>query len=371
MESIVLKRQDLYVQVWSEPMTTLSQKCGISDYELRKICKRMGIPLPKAGHWQKIRNGKTVLPTPLPSSHSGEQEVNLNKEAQKKASEAEHLSPVALLQKEIEKDLQHVLHVPARLTNPDKLIAAVKADMEQKSWTYRSTGLLSSSLDFIDIRVSKSNLSRALRIMDTFIKALQARGHKLEVSSWGTSAIMGSEKFEVSIREKLKRSKEIRPGEYNYDYTPTGVLILKTGRYWNLKEWQDGKVPLEQKLSSILAHLELVTKQEEEKKIIREKEYAVRLEKERIQKETEALKVKELLKFKKLLKEAKRWLKAQMLREYIAAVKQQSKVSGTPSKELEDWLKWAQNKLNWFDPRINGSDELLSEVDKETLTFRK
>ena len=48
---IKLTRQQLYDEVWSEPMTKLAVKYGLSDVGLAKICNRNHIPKPKVGHW--------------------------------------------------------------------------------------------------------------------------------------------------------------------------------------------------------------------------------------------------------------------------------------------------------------------------------
>ena len=46
MKKTTFTRQELYELVWSESMLSLSKKYNISDTALRKICKRMNIPLP-------------------------------------------------------------------------------------------------------------------------------------------------------------------------------------------------------------------------------------------------------------------------------------------------------------------------------------
>ncbi|WP_262710944.1 hypothetical protein [Pontibacter mangrovi] len=38
MNRKVITRQELYQQVWSEPISSLSKKYNVSDYELRKQC---------------------------------------------------------------------------------------------------------------------------------------------------------------------------------------------------------------------------------------------------------------------------------------------------------------------------------------------
>lgn len=275
------------------------------------------------------------------------------------------------MQQEIERDLQQVLQVPARLTNPDKLITAAKANIEERNITYRFTGLLTTSLGFMDIKVARQSLNRAYRVMDTLIKALQARGHSTLVSGSKAYIHIRKERFEVAIREKLKRSDEIRRGNYSYDYIPTGALVLKIGYSWNGREWQDGKVRLESKLSAIIAYLEWKTQKEEEWRLECQKAEEVRREEERVLREQQARKEQELLRFKHLLQQAKRWNEAQQLRAYIAAVEHQAKGAPTHFLDRNEWLTWAEQKADWYDPQVNLPDELLDEVDKDTLAFRK
>ena len=77
MEQITITRQELYDMVWIEPMTSIAKKYNISDNGLRKICIKLQIPLPKTGHWMKLRAGNKVKVIPLPTSYKGEQEVKL------------------------------------------------------------------------------------------------------------------------------------------------------------------------------------------------------------------------------------------------------------------------------------------------------
>lgn len=52
-----LSRQDLYQLVWTEPITTLAKRFGISDRGLTKVCQRSDIPAPPRGYWAKIAAG--------------------------------------------------------------------------------------------------------------------------------------------------------------------------------------------------------------------------------------------------------------------------------------------------------------------------
>jgi hypothetical protein len=44
-----IKREELYEQVWSVPIWMLCQQYGLSDNGLRKVCKRLNVPVPQGG----------------------------------------------------------------------------------------------------------------------------------------------------------------------------------------------------------------------------------------------------------------------------------------------------------------------------------
>lgn len=92
MEKVTLTRKELYDLVWTEPLSKLAKKYKISDNGLRKICKRMNIPIPAMGHWQKIQYGKPVIVTKLPKKYEGKDEITLD---EKVAGDIDVDSPIA------------------------------------------------------------------------------------------------------------------------------------------------------------------------------------------------------------------------------------------------------------------------------------
>jgi hypothetical protein len=77
MEQATLTRRELYDLVWSTRMTTIAKKYLISDVGLRKICISMNIPLPRAGHWEKIKAGNPISVAPLPEKFEAKGEIIL------------------------------------------------------------------------------------------------------------------------------------------------------------------------------------------------------------------------------------------------------------------------------------------------------
>jgi hypothetical protein len=63
--TVKFTREQLYKEVWSKPMTSLAKEYGLSDVGLRKICKRLHVPLPPQGYHLRDRKGS---PPPLPAA---------------------------------------------------------------------------------------------------------------------------------------------------------------------------------------------------------------------------------------------------------------------------------------------------------------
>ena len=64
-------RKALYDLVWSEPMKTISERFGISDVALKKICVRATIPTPDRGYWAKKDAGKQTFQAAFPARPPG------------------------------------------------------------------------------------------------------------------------------------------------------------------------------------------------------------------------------------------------------------------------------------------------------------
>jgi hypothetical protein len=263
---------------------------------------------------------------------------------------------------EIENDPRVSLAVPEKLINPDPLVMEAKKGLskhdEHSSWLLKNEGVVSNT-GSLQIRVAPSNIDRALRLFDTIIKVFRARGHHFEESS----VHLGEQRFEISIREKLRKLDE-------YKKEPTNILCLKVYTGYPRFEIYDSKsVLIEDRISRAVAKIELEVeyylriwaenaRREEEQK---------RMERDRL--EVIARKKKELDEFKLLLNAAQRYNDVKLMREYIQTKEEIARNNGTLNEELQSWIEWARKKADWYDPNINGEDELLSKVDKLTLSL--
>ncbi|MFV5703338.1 hypothetical protein ACM55F_15830 [Flavobacterium sp. XS2P12] len=366
METIELTRKELYDLVWENPLSKLAKKYNLSDNGLRKVCKRLDIPLPKNGHWQKIQFNKKVIIEKLPVNNKVETSITLNFREDSETIINGEGNELNQLTKELKTSLKNTIIFPEKLTKPNQLIIDAKNDLKTKEpFLYHNMkGLVTTSTGILNITVAPKNVKRALLFMDIFIKALQKRGHKIIVKD-GTKIVIDSTELKIELRERLKR--KIVKGTYS-DYTelePSNLLSFKLDVY-PTKEWADTNTSqIEDKIPNIIAKLELQAIKEKQDAIDREiwhREYERR---QKIEQEFKARNEKEIIKTKKLFSDAEKFDKATIYRNFIKATEQKAIQENKLTEELKEWIKWANDKADWFDPFTNKQDELLNENDRE------
>src|SRR5665647_914316 len=128
MKHVTLTRKELYDLVWAQPLSRLAKKYKISDNGLRKICKRMNIPIPAMGHWQKIQYGKKVDITKLPVKYEGKDEITLGEKGEGDINVESPIVQQRRLIQTLESTTDLPLKVPDRMSSrPDKLIRCTMA----------------------------------------------------------------------------------------------------------------------------------------------------------------------------------------------------------------------------------------------------
>lgn len=369
MKRAKVTRQKLYDLAWSKPLTAIAKEYNLTYSHIIRIYKKNNIPFPDSGHWMKLKFNKKVNIKPLPKI-ADSTDISLNKSENKESINLKTLSEKQLLKKEIEKELKVFLIVPKKLTKPNKYIIDAKNDLKNKkpSHYHNYKGLIFTSQNVFDIIVFKNTIRRALVFSDTLIKLFLARGHIIETGRNESRVVIYGESFEINVRETRKRVKNTEDRWGFTEFQPTGILTVRIKKSWHNYEWKDSKtIPLENKLSQILTYLELRAKKDIGDRIEREKLQEIADKKRKIEQESRLRREKELEEFKFLLQKSARWKKAVDLRNYIEAIEMSAKKNNSITSELKSWLIWANKKVDWYDPLIEKEDELLDDVNRETL----
>ena len=385
MGEVRIKRDELYEQVWSQPLTTLAFSYGISDVGLRKICKKLKIPLPGRGFWQRIGKGRRVKKPPLPP-FKGKSEYILRvqnglPESPDGETEAQRLIRV-------EKKEGH--RVVVRRSLEDLHPLAEKTLKSLRSAKPGTEGLvLPRAAGCLDIHVAPESVERAVRIIDALVKALEERGFRVTAGSGEkrltTVSVMGEEMV-IRLSESYRRKeRELTPRELKrqerepwlyrneYAYHPTGELTLTicNGGYGVQANWSDGKRKIEERLGSFIVGLIKAAHERIETRLRREREEREREERRRIREEKARRYKEEKERFQALEQEVESWQKSQRLRVYIEAVQRDALKRHDaidPDSETGQWIAWATSHADRLDPLVERPTSILDEWDERQET---
>lgn len=365
MKDVEFTRQELYDLVWSMPLIKIAKKYQISDNGVKKRCKKYNIPLPGLGYWRKVELGYTVTKAKLPVMKDDNIKIEFSYRSDEfKKPKVE--SPYKIYKKELEANIELDKSMPSVLIEPDKIIQkAYKSLSSSKYHDYHCPELKKTSNEDISIMVSPPNIDRAAIFLDTLIKLLRSRKHRVEMMDGSCIATVDGEKFKMILREKrgFKRNVDKR-GYGSIEYYPKGLFVF-TLTYDSSKsiEWEDKKTKIETKLLDILAFMEVQPGILREERIELEKRRRIHAEEERLRQILLQKKDADLRKFKKLIDLANYWKQAMVLREYIESIiKQPSR-----TEKQEEFILWAKQKIDWFDPSKNKRDDLLDDNDRDKL----
>jgi hypothetical protein len=356
--TVEVTRENLYAEVWATPMIKLAKKYRLSDVGLRKVCKRNHIPTPPAGYWAKLTNGKKVKKPNLPSMEDAppirfEMPAlnDLGLEDSSLANETAKLLALETLE-------ENWIIVPEETGRLHPFTKAIKTG--EKLENYRTA---------LRIDVSKPLITRAFRVADSLVRALDARGYLTngifeQRLSLGISEICNIVPTEYT-REHMARYGTTRGGPWDaYDHIPTGRLkihfssthdYLTTGLRHN---WADGKTQrVEDFLNALICGLIKQASSQQDSDITRarlerereerdrqEREEAERIRKERERRAEQIRKAQE--RRDNLICEAENWQTAALIRRYVTAYEEKF----GPTERT----KWAREEADRIDPMMKG-----------------
>ncbi len=262
----IINRKELYKKIWETPITRLSKEYGLSDVGFAKICKKHNIPRPPRGYWARKAAGYNVKQLPLPPGDDVTIEITPNPYNRNANKNRELVARMSLSKQSDEEPIV----VPSRLSSPHPLIKQSSEILNGRQPDV--DGIVNPpKKGCFDISVSRVSLRRALRIMDTIIKALEGLRYEVYLSEGHTKTKIHEVSISFGISEKLSNRKK-RPeehdlnGRYQFGHSrfieervPSGILCLTIHEaddfyiYGCQQNWNDGKKSkLENRLNSFI-----------------------------------------------------------------------------------------------------------------------
>jgi hypothetical protein len=397
---IQFERQSLYEEVWSEPLTRLGKKYGLSDNCVRKICIALNIPLPKTGHWAKIAAGHQIPRTPLPKNSKITVYVSNPKPAeplsQEKTEDAIWLEqqesfeadPINHIVVELQPKKFHPLLLETRSRLIEKAKESTKLIIEARKEANRPRGKVwepninSASLSYFEqrgqildlykrdmpFRFTPLTYERGLAIANALFYSAEKRGFEIIKAKDTNNLCIKIDGGEVNIRmsEKL-RDETVNPKNLSdidrlvsrtKIKAPTGILRFHLSAAGTMSETEIGDFDdksLQDNLNLVFCKiykLVIRSKAKHREWAERNRKYAEenrqREEREKIR--LEALRFQEIesQKRKDLLKEANDWQSAELIYKYIAHFDELGNFQGNES--FLEWKKWALKVANELNP---------------------
>ena len=368
MDANVYEREKLYNEVWSEPVTIVAKRYGVSDVMIHKICKRLKIPVPPRGYWARVRAGAKLQKAPLPQ-YNGPSKIWGSRSEAPSSDEGETTGtkkmPLSYLE---EAERQKILDTCSMIEIKDQLrrlhsliiehreemVARRKRERERKRYDFygiRFSGNRSVKEEpdkkVISVRVTGEAINRAYRLLDALFRALKELDCRVMVDDRDgkTYAVVRGEKIEFSMVESnglglvLENSRAERK---NFRDTKTKILDALIGPF-------------------IIEMFETA----ERVRVARE---AWELEQKRREEEARRrrlraeLQEEEMKKVERLQNAAMDWNIARIIRGYIETVEQQMDTFDEKKQEQAvEWISWAKDKADWFDPTRAREDAVLGK----------
>lgn len=237
-EPIILTREELYEMVWTEPVSRIARRLGLSDVGIAKVCIKLGVPRPSRGYWARLTYGHPVERQPLPPpDDETPQEYLLHPQEIRKADAT---NPAEF----------PTVPIPEKVSRIHRVLVPMRARLTQsRKDSYGRVGTSEKG-----IHVSPQALPRVVRVLTIFFTFLEKRGHKISENEGQLEITVSGETIRVAVFEPTKRlSKGVSTyGYHQYDYRPSGMLTLSLSvpeMYKIRRQWADRKnKPIEQRL---------------------------------------------------------------------------------------------------------------------------
>lgn len=265
----------------------------------------------------------------------------------------------------VETDQSLNLQVPSKLLKTHPLVSEMSYDHGMRNRHNPRAEKIINRGYTLDFALGMNNLNRGRLIMDTFVKAVEQRGHEILNKDGKTFVLISGEELQIRLWEKSKYIEKPKEKWGYRDKELTGELFIQyliRGGYVE-KQWGDTAfTKLEDKLGRIIGSLEFLGKKEREERLEREAYWQEQRRKEDIRKELNSKKENEFKHFKVLLNQSIKWEKAQVIRAYISQIEASQESGQNQFENLQDWINWARSKADWYDPTVSAKDGFLNPV---------
>lgn len=204
-----VSREQLYEEVWAEPMTAVAPKYKVSSSFLARICTRLKVPRPQRGYWAMYATGKRPKKPPLPAASPGDElEWARDGEARRE--------PLKLQSHPLKFKRRKRSELPA--LHP--LLAGFQDRLHEGRDSIFNPFIRPIKRLLPDIITSKEMASRIVDVANELYLSLETHGHKVKFSPHGRCL----------WRRTVDEREKARGGNYNsYLWSPSRPTLVFIG----------------------------------------------------------------------------------------------------------------------------------------------
>ncbi|MHB9005020.1 MAG: hypothetical protein ACYC6C_13360, partial [Coriobacteriia bacterium] len=286
-----VSREELYRQVWAEPISKLAAAYNVSGSYLARMCRILKVPTPGRGYWTQLKANKNPSKEALPTPKAGDPTMWIRSTSSSRSIDV------------IPRPPEPHSGIPSRRrTRPlQGLLLDAKELFSKAKTSYSSIYLSPRHHKLLDLVTSEEHLEDSIALAQKFISRLEDYGYRILLANADNNFITISiETDEVLVKKKEEYYREIpwRPmvntvaylgtvaigltivemtemvtnkDNYFYSYTSTKKVASRRYRIYAyspyrhtelVKSWQDTKdSKLAQRLDEIIAEMEAIARQ--------------------------------------------------------------------------------------------------------------
>ncbi len=164
-----IRRDDLYAQIWREPMTTVAKRLDVSSNYLARVCDSLNVPHPSRGYWARKAAGESLEVPLLPPVKPGDAVEWVRGEGvPEREAVTEYVPPSTTPKK------------PRPLSSGHDLVTAWRAHMEEASPTENGY-MRPRKRNVLDAFVTKGMVRHAATGLNALFIELENRGHSVQL----------------------------------------------------------------------------------------------------------------------------------------------------------------------------------------------
>lgn len=167
----MISREELYQLVWSEPMTKIAERFGVSSSYMARVCTILSVPRPERGYWSKLAVGKAPPPEPLPEARPGDQ-LSWSKEGELRPPPKPTRPPQPRTDAKV-RISRNSIH---------GLVRGAKVHFENGRPVDEDAYLKPYKKLLVDVTTSKACLDKTLDLANDLFNAFESVGHRVVIA---------------------------------------------------------------------------------------------------------------------------------------------------------------------------------------------